>query len=164
MERRGQTCGSLLSTPRVSGPLCHALFLHGRPTSPGRPNPTEAGPSPLAFPLLRPLLSLCPPRPTFLTARKTSRDSLKSPPSPDTPTLAHLPAFWRRPGFKPNEENLGRDRRFRSGSPGGVGGSEPEGEGEGRTPRFRPRSMWLAAAAARIRQGTRGRSNPRQGL
>ena len=51
------------------------------------------------------------------------------------------PSRPRRPGLHPNEKNLVRARRFRSGSRGGVGGSEPEGEGEGRTPRFRPRSM-----------------------
>lgn len=157
----------LRQSPQHARDLRPTLPRPGPPSpvySPGPPESYRGRPAPLASPLFRPLLSLCPPRPAFLSAPTTSRHFPKSPPSPNTPSSAPLPASWRRPGFNPDEEDRVRARRFRCGSPGGVGGSEPEGEGECRTPRFRPCCSRLAVAAARIRRGIRGRPSLRHGL
>lgn len=73
---------------------------------------------------------LCPVWPTSLNSRTISRRSPQFSLSPHNPDSGPLPASWRPRSFNPQETDRFRALRFRPGSSGGAGGSEPEGAGE----------------------------------
>ena len=146
--------------------------LHARGLWPTLPRPRPRWPTQsysdrpplLASPLLRArfLSALLGP---LLSAHARLLAALPSSRHLSTPRLRPLTGILAAPGFKLDQEVGVRALRFRSGGPGGVGGSEPEGEGEGRTRHFR--SCYPSAGAAEAPQGgrdTRGHGSTRQGL
>lgn len=114
--------------------LCTPTLAHSAAPTPldDLPRPSRSyGNQPPSFLFLWLPLPLCSIWPASLSACTISRCSPRFLPSPHTPDSGPLPASWLPRSFNPDEEDCVRARRFRSGSPGGVGGSEPEGEGEG---------------------------------
>lgn len=148
LERKGR------EGPRQ--PPLHARGLWPTLPRPRPPWPTQSyndRPPPLASPLLRArfLSALLGP---LLSAHARFLNALPSSRHLPTPRLRPLTGILEAPGLKLDQEAGVRTLRFRSGVPGGVGGSEPEGEGEGRTRHFR--SCCVSALAAEAAQGGKG--------